>query len=331
MIAKTVTGADFTGAIEYGAGIRSGRDNKKAELIGVANLGGKVPAQIAAEMKAVADQSTRIARPVLHTSLAWAPGEQVSREQMVKAATRYCELMGANPADHQIAIYEHRDKPHPHCHIYINRVPITGGPALHLGHNYARNMKATATIREELGMTPLPERRKSLKDHNPKKQSVREHVQAQLATAIKDPRITSIGQLTARLEENGIAAEFKRDSKGVLVGASFRYDETAVKGTEVGFKAKQLRDQYEPHQQPEPRLRTRTEAAGRSQAPASSGRGGEGPSATPEPTSSQGHRQDKGASILDALVDAATEDVPIEEARQNENAGQRKRKRRPKL
>lgn len=331
MIAKTVTGSDFVGAIEYGAGIRSGRDDKKAVLIGVANLGGKDPAQIAAEMKAVADQSRRIARPVLHTSLAWAPGEQVSREQMVRAATRYCELMGANPADHQIAIYEHRDKPHPHCHIYINRVPISGGAALHLGHNYARNMKATATIREELGMTPLPERRTSLKDHNAKKQGVKKYVHAQLATAMNDPRVTSIGQLTSRLEEHGVAAEFKRDSNGVLVGASFRYQETAVKGTEVGFKARQLRDQYEPHQQPAPRIRTQTSAAGRSQVPASSGGVGEGPGAAPEPASPEGRHHDQGAGILDALVDAATDQTPTEDPRQNENVARRKRKLRVKL
>lgn len=41
MIAKPVTGNDFFGALEYGAGLRSDRTNKQAELLSVANLGTK--------------------------------------------------------------------------------------------------------------------------------------------------------------------------------------------------------------------------------------------------------------------------------------------------
>ncbi|TGD77621.1 relaxase/mobilization nuclease domain-containing protein [Hymenobacter wooponensis] len=86
MIAKTVTGHDFSGALEYGAGLRSDRTNKQAELLSVANLGSQEVAGMAAEMRAVAELSSRIQLPVWHTVLSWAPGEVVSRTQKVAAA-----------------------------------------------------------------------------------------------------------------------------------------------------------------------------------------------------------------------------------------------------
>ncbi|WP_022821543.1 relaxase/mobilization nuclease domain-containing protein [Hymenobacter norwichensis] len=247
MIAKTVTGNDFSGALEYGAGLRSDRTNKQAELLSIANMGSQDVAGMAAEMRAVAEMSSRIQLPVWHTVLSWAPGEQVSKVQKVEAAKLYCELMGASLERHQVAVYEHKDKDHPHIHIYINRVPIDGGAALRSDQNYVRNVKATRQIREQLGMKPLPERRQSTRDLAPQKEGTRNYVREQLTAAMQDGNIRSLDQLTARLKEQQIEVVLKRDGKGVLVGTSFRYQETSVKGTDVGIKAKQLRDHFSPY------------------------------------------------------------------------------------
>ncbi|MBO3272986.1 relaxase/mobilization nuclease domain-containing protein [Hymenobacter defluvii] len=244
MIAKTVTGADFVGALKYGAGLRSDRTNKQAELISVANLGSNDAVGIAAEMQAVAALSRRTQQPVWHTVLSWAPGEKVNREQKMKAAALYCELMGASLERHQVAVYEHKDKDHPHIHIYINRVPTDGGAALDTAQNYARNVKVTRQIREQLGMAPLPSRRQSTKDLDPQKQVARGYVREQLTAAMQDAGIRSLDQLIARFNEKQIDVHLKRDAKGVLVGTSFRYQENNVKGTDVGVRAKQLRDHF---------------------------------------------------------------------------------------
>jgi hypothetical protein len=272
MIAKTVTGSDFVGALEYGAGLRSDRTNKQSQLLSVANVGSNDAAGIAAEMQAVAALSHRIQQPVWHTVLSWAPGEQVNQEQKLKAAALYCELMGASLERHQVAVYEHKDKDHPHIHIYINRVPTDGGAALDTAQNYARNVKATRQIREQLGMAALPERRLSTKDLDPLKESTRSYVREQLTAALQDTSIRSLDQLIARLRQQQIEVVLKRDAKGVLVGTSFRYQETSVKGTDVGIKAKQLRDHFSPYgrealrttEQPAPGLR----GSGRAAAPA---------------------------------------------------------------
>jgi hypothetical protein len=244
MIAKTVTGSDFTGALAYGAGIRADRTNQQAELLSVANVGSLDPAGIAAEMRDVAAMSSRIQQPVWHTILSWSPEEQVSRQQKLQAAALYCELMGAGLDRHQVAVYEHRDKNHPHVHIYINRVPIDGGAALDTSQNYARNVKATQQIREQLGLAELPQRAHTTRALDPDQEPARGHVRQVLTAALQDGRIRSLDQLVAHLRQEEIEAVLKRDAKGVLVGTSFHYQQLSVKGTDVGVKAKQLRDHF---------------------------------------------------------------------------------------
>lgn len=248
MIAKTSIGRSFGSALEYGAGLKEGKENKPSQLLGASNLGARDPQGMAAEMIAVAD-SSRCQRPVWHTSLNWPRGEDVQKEQLLRAASEYCRQIGADPTRHQVAIYQHHDRPHIHIHIYINRVPMDGGPALDTSHNYARNVTVCQAITQQLGMSQLPGQRQSLNDHDPHKQSTREYVQQMLQTTLTNPQITTVEALGAELGEKGVASQFKHDSKGVLVGCSFRYDEMSVKGTEVGYKARQIGQQLSQNQQ----------------------------------------------------------------------------------
>ncbi len=248
MIAKTTTGKSFGPALEYGAGLKEGKEHKPSQLLGASNLGARDPQGMAAEMMAVAD-SSRCQSPVWHTSLNWAKGEAVSNEQLLRSASEYCRQMGADPTRHQVAIYQHHDRPHTHIHIYINRVPLDGGPALDTSHNYARNVKVCQAITQQLGMSQLPEQRQSLNDHNPHKQSTRAYVQETLKTALTATRVTSVEELSEQLRLKGVESQFKHDSQGILVGCSFRYEQTAVKGTEVGHKAKQIGQQLSLNQQ----------------------------------------------------------------------------------
>ncbi|MBO3273123.1 relaxase/mobilization nuclease domain-containing protein [Hymenobacter defluvii] len=314
MIAKTNLGADFEGAIAYGQGIRSGRTNKQASLVSVANIYSEDPKGIAGEMRDVASLSEKIQKPVWHTVLSWAPGEEVTLEQKRQAAALYCELIGATLDRHQVAVYEHKDKPHAHLHIYINRVPIDGGPALRSDQNYARNVKATQQIREKLGMAPLPERRQSLKDHSPEKEATRELVQAALATALRDKQVTTVEQLQQVLQQQSIQTQIRRDEQGILTGVSFRAGQTAVTGTQVGYKGQQLRDHFA--QEPKPALRSqRSQKAEPGTGQARSNQPGQRKAA--HPTSSDADRQaareyvngslttalqDKQLTTLDALT-----------------------------
>ena len=220
--------------------------------------------------------------------------------------------MGAGLDRHQVAVYEHKDKDHPHIHIYINRVPIDGGPALRTDQNYARNVVATRKIREELGMKELPSRRHTTRDLDPSKEATRGHVRDVLTAALANPAIKSLDQLVAHLRENKIEAVLKRDAKGLLVGTSFRYQDTSVKGTDVGVKAKQLRDHFSPYGREA--LRTADQAPGRAAglavAPVGAGRAA-----------------DEAGALL-SIEDGPAEGPGVDDAQQNENELRRKKRRR---
>ena len=237
---------------------------KRAALIGSSNLvdvGN--PRGLAAEMQSTADERTKCKNPVWHTSLSWAKGEHLSTEQKLQAAERYCELLRSQlskklPEDeraaynvweqHQVAVYEHHDKDHEHIHIYLNRVPVYGGPAIETGHNYKFNLKAIQVISEELNLNPLPSQRQSLKDSRPPVQDTRQAVRSALVEALADVQVQSIAQLQGHLAAQGIEMRTKRSQAGQLVGVSFRQGEAAVTGQEVRMKAAQLREYYEPAQ-----------------------------------------------------------------------------------
>ena len=67
-------------------------------------------------------------RPVMHITLSWAPGETVSKMQMMDAAMESLRAIGLQ--DHQALIAAHNDKDHQHLHIIVNTVhPETGRTA----------------------------------------------------------------------------------------------------------------------------------------------------------------------------------------------------------
>ena len=244
MIAKTVTGSDFEGALTYGAGQRQGRSKEPGEapLLVVANVIPGTPQEMAREMQTTATLSKKIQKPVWHTVLSWTAGEPVTQQQKVAAARRYCELIGAPLDRHQVVVYEHRDKKHAHVHIYLNRVPIDGGPALRTDNNFYRQPGITRQISEELGMQPIPERRRSLKDVDPTKEAARQRVREALERMLRLQERGGEEWLAKRLQSEQIEVRYTHDKGGILRGVGFEVDGIGIRGQEVGYKAAQLRD-----------------------------------------------------------------------------------------
>ena len=85
-------------------------------------------AEDAAHLKAssgAARQGRKNDTPVKTISLAWAPGQNPSREDMIAAADGFLHAMGWH--GHQAVYAAHNDTAHPHLHIILNRVhPETG-------------------------------------------------------------------------------------------------------------------------------------------------------------------------------------------------------------
>lgn len=247
MIAKTVTGSDFEGALTYGAGLRKGKAKEPGEVqpLYISNLVGATPQLMAQQMQSVASESRRIQKPVWHTVLSWKAGEVVTEAQKVAAVKRYCELMGAPVARHQVVVYEHKDKQHAHVHIYLNRVPLDGGPALRTSNNFYRQPAITKQISEELGMQPLPERRQSIKDVDPSKELAREAIREAVQRLLAEQGRGGESWFQEQLRRQQIAVRYTHDKGGVLRGVSFELNGVAVKGQEVGFKGAELREAFQ--------------------------------------------------------------------------------------
>ncbi|SET97430.1 relaxase/mobilization nuclease domain-containing protein [Hymenobacter actinosclerus] len=244
MIAKTITGKDFEGALTYGAGLRQGRGKLpgQAPLLVVANVIPGSPKQMAQDMQAMAARSKKIQKPVWHTVLSWKAGERVSQEQKVAAAKRYCALIGAPVDRHQVVVYEHRDKEHAHIHIYLNRVPIDGGAALRTDNNFYRQPAITRQISQELGMAPLPERQRILlPDPDPATQAARELVSRVLLRLLSHPDRGGEQWLALHLQKARISVRFTHDKGGILRGVRFEVDGIALRGQQVGYKGAQIR------------------------------------------------------------------------------------------
>ncbi|GGC14948.1 relaxase/mobilization nuclease domain-containing protein [Dyadobacter sediminis] len=249
MIAKTSIGSSFSGAIHYGAGYTA--DGKeimgKSDLLITYNVVSQDPEGIAAEMQQEASYS-RCKTPVWHSSISWKPEEKPTREQMIETANRYCEKMGADPEDHQIAVYVHHDKPHQHIHVYINRVPTDGSKALETSHNYARNGRICKEITEELGFSKLEKLEEGKLRHVAVNQEKAQKViNIAIKAALKEES-DSPEDMERRLKEKGIECRYKIE-EGRLKHSSYSYQNVPIKGQDVGFTAKHLQDRLDKNQE----------------------------------------------------------------------------------
>ena len=95
------------------------------------DLAWKVMAYTALEqnrLKEASDQKAtgrKLQKPVFSYSLAWHPEQDPDKEHMLETARKSLAALGMS--DHETLIVAHRDEPHRHVHIIVNRVhPLTG-------------------------------------------------------------------------------------------------------------------------------------------------------------------------------------------------------------
>ncbi len=85
------------------------------------------------ELKAWSGQAKtgrKLAYSVYTYSLSWAPDEAPTQEEMLEAGRATLKVLGLD--SHEALMVAHRDEPHPHLHIIVNRVhPDTGLAAKH--------------------------------------------------------------------------------------------------------------------------------------------------------------------------------------------------------
>ena len=136
-------GASFKGASLYYLHDKGALTDERVEWTETRNLATNNPEAAWRVMAATAINADRLKRnagiaptgrksnnAVMVYSIAWHPDEkeELTREEMLKAANDSLEALGAG--DHQVLMICHNDEPHPHVHIMVNRVSPKDGRML---------------------------------------------------------------------------------------------------------------------------------------------------------------------------------------------------------
>jgi hypothetical protein len=113
VIAKTSSGRSFRALGAYLIHGRDGSEENRAAWSTGRNLGTDDPELAAPLMQATAAQNPRVAYPVYHLTIAFDPGDQVTRENVERVADRALKELGLS--EHQALMVAH-------VHIMVNRV-----------------------------------------------------------------------------------------------------------------------------------------------------------------------------------------------------------------
>jgi hypothetical protein len=120
VIAKTSSGRSFRALGAYLIHGRDGSEENRAAWSTGRNLGTDDPELAAPLMQATAAQNPRVAYPVYHLTIAFDPGDQITRENVERVADRVWKELGLS--EHQALMVAHHDREHAHVHIMVNRV-----------------------------------------------------------------------------------------------------------------------------------------------------------------------------------------------------------------
>ena len=118
MIGKIINGAGFKGAVEYVLG------KENSELLdsnGVRNYDEEL---LIKDLELIANQNERVKKPVMHLMLSFSPDDTplLTNEKLLDISKRVIDEMGYSNS--QYIIVRHKDTPHAHVHIILNRINL---------------------------------------------------------------------------------------------------------------------------------------------------------------------------------------------------------------
>lgn len=168
MIGKGIFGKSFGTLLRY---VEDGRKSEgvlgytlgsghRLGPIQYANLAARTPERAAAEMRLVANRSTRVEKPVFHLIVALHPSESEDSNalRLQNAALEIVRKLGLS--EHQAVYAVHMEKKHLHCHVAINRVG-PNGRAWEMWRSARRIEHACREVEIELGFRPHQEFQKA--------------------------------------------------------------------------------------------------------------------------------------------------------------------------
>jgi hypothetical protein len=175
----------------------------------------------------VAKLSKRVEKPVFHFSLRPAPGDKVSREQLIEMGKECAKQFGV--ADNQYLIILHKDTAEPHIHIVANRVGFNGKVAKD-NHSYRKMDSLCRQLEKQFQIKEVLSARRFLPEelrHLPRLDSRKEKLKTDIRDTLQE--VNTYHQFEDRMKSLGYAVLKGR-------GISFIDDKKVkMKGSEVDF------------------------------------------------------------------------------------------------
>lgn len=160
MIAKAIRGPSFGRLQSYLLGGRNGGATDRVAWTSVRNLPSDDPELAREIMRATAEQSARVEKPVYNVILSLSPDEKLDREAMLGVVERTLRDVGLH--EHQALIVAHDDTRHHHVHVMVNRVHPETRVAWRTSHDYARIEKSLREQEREMRLREVPGRHYAL-------------------------------------------------------------------------------------------------------------------------------------------------------------------------
>lgn len=188
--------------------------------------------ELASQFREVRMLNRRIKKPLFHISLRLAPGDELTRDQLIEIGRACASEFGI--ADHQYICVLHKDTREQHIHIAANRVGFDGKVASD-SQSYKRMADLCRRLEKQYGLTEVLSPRKfltagqrKLPRHDIRKEKLREDIRQTLQS------VNSYDDFKANMERLGYKLIKARgiafvDSKKVR-----------IKGSEVGFSLRKI-------------------------------------------------------------------------------------------
>ncbi|MBO9683800.1 MAG: relaxase/mobilization nuclease domain-containing protein [Flavisolibacter sp.] len=230
MIGKLITGKGFGGCIRYCLEDKKMKEDKdqtitqnRAEVLLFNKCFGNKK-ELVREFNDVRNLNSKQSKPVFHITLSFAPGEQLSRTQLIHIARDCAEDFGF--ADNQFLVVEHKDTEHQHIHLVANRIGFAGKTNVSDSNSYKRMAKFCRKMEQKYKLQQVLSPRRFLsKDQQllPRNDQRKEQLKAQLKQILQSSKTMEGFQQKANelnietIKGRGIAF---MDDKGVKIKGS---------------------------------------------------------------------------------------------------------------
>jgi len=225
MIGRVTIGKSMHGCLGYCL------DKKLAELLDQHMCGG-TKQEMLDQMREVREMNMKVEKPVQHISLSMAPGEKLSRADLIALSEECARELGFEK--NQYVVIQHHDTPHQHIHIVTNRVGFDRR-TLSDSHNYktlaefCQKMEQKFKLKEVL----LPRRYQSpaerqLPRSNERKQKLRSNITEALWKADSYEEFEQLMKLKGY------------DTKKARGIAFIEKQRVGIKGSEVGYPRQKI-------------------------------------------------------------------------------------------